>query len=163
MPNATTITVIGNLTADVELTFTQAGVARAKFTVASAERVYDRTTQTWKDGAVMYLQCTAWRSQAENAAESLTKGTRAMVVGPLRQRSFETKEGEKRTVFEVEVEEVGPSLRFATAKVVKPGRTEGTAANAGWGAPVTQAPQPAAGSPWDVPAMAGAGAVNPPF
>lgn len=159
MANETTITIVGNLVADPELRFTGAGVAMVKFTVASTERVYDRTTQAWKDGPALFLQCIAWRTMAENTAESLTRGTRVVVSGVLRQRNYETKEGQKRTVFEIEVEEVGPSLRFATAKVVKPGRTEAPA-DAGWGAP---AAQPATGTPWDVPAMAGAGAATPPF
>lgn len=159
MANETAITIVGNLVADPELRFTTAGVAVVTFTVASTERVYDRATQQWKDGPALFLRCTAWRQMAENVAESLTRGTRVVLSGVLRQRNYDTKEGQKRTAFEVEVEEVGPSLRFATAKPVKPSRTE-AAADAGWGAPA--AAQPTAGSPWDVPAMAGAGA-TPPF
>ena len=160
MANETTITIIGNLVADPELRFISSGVAKVTWTVASTERVFDRATQQWKDGPAMFLRCTAWRAMAENVAETLTRGTRVVVSGVLRQRNYETKEGEKRTVFEVEAEEVGPSLRFATAKVVKAGRAE-AAAGAGWGAPA--AAQPNATGPWNVPAMTGAGAATPPF
>lgn len=117
MAGDTTITVIGNLTADPELKFTQAGAALATFTVASTPRTFDRQTGEWKDGEALFLRCTMWRESAEHAAESLTRGMRVVAQGRLRQRSFETKEGEKRTVVELEVDEIGPSLRYATAKV----------------------------------------------
>ena len=111
----TNLTMIGNLVSDPELRFTPSGAAVAKFTVASTPRYLDKTTNEWKDGDSLFLQCQIWRQAAENVAESLTKGMRVIVSGRLKQRSYETKEGEKRTVFEVEVDEVGPSLRNATA------------------------------------------------
>lgn len=119
MAGDTVITVIGNLTADPELRFTPAGQAVANFTVASTPRTFDRSTNEWKDGEALFLRCNIWREAAENAAESLTRGTRVIVSGRLRQRSYETREGEKRSVVELEVDEVGPSLRYATAKVTK--------------------------------------------
>jgi single-strand DNA-binding protein len=112
----TTITMIGNLVDDPELRFTPSGAAVAKFRVASTPRYLDKATNEWKDGESLFLQCQIWRQAAENVAESLTKGMRVILSGRLKQRSYETKEGEKRTVFEVEVDEVGPSLRSATAK-----------------------------------------------
>ena len=115
----TPITLVGNLTNDPELRFTPSGAAVAKFTVASTPRYMDRQTNEWKDGDTLFLQCQIWRQAAENVAETLTRGMRVIVSGKLKQRSYETKEGEKRTVFEVEVDEVGPSLRNATAKVTK--------------------------------------------
>ena len=121
----TQITLIGNLTNDPELRFTPSGAAVAKFTVASTPRYMDRQTNEWKDGDTLFLQCQIWRQAAENVAESLTRGMRVIVSGRLKQRSYETKEGEKRTVFEVEVDEVGPSLRNATAKVTKTTRAAG--------------------------------------
>ncbi|OXR40285.1 Single-stranded DNA-binding protein [Nocardia cerradoensis] len=117
MAGDTIITVIGNLTAEPELRFTPAGVPVANFTVASTPRVFDRGTNEWKDGGVLFLRCNIWREAAENAAESLTRGSRVIVSGRLKQRSFETREGEKRTVTELDVDELGPSLRYATAKV----------------------------------------------
>jgi len=121
----TTITVVGNLTADPELRFTPSGAAVANFTVASTPRIYDRQSGEWKDGEALFLRCNIWREAAENVAESLTRGSRVIVTGRLKQRSFETREGEKRTVVEVEVEEIGPSLKYATAKVTKSGRGGG--------------------------------------
>lgn len=121
----TVITVIGNLTADPELRFTPAGAAVANFTVASTPRIFDRNTNEWKDGEALFLRCNIWREAAENVAESLTRGSRVIVSGRLKQRSFETREGEKRTVVELEVDEVGPSLRYATAKVNKTSRGVG--------------------------------------
>lgn len=111
------VTVIGNLTNDPELRFTPSGAAVASFTVASSSRVLDRTTNEWKDGETVFMRCSVWRQYAENVAESLTKGTRVIVSGRLKQRSYETREGEKRQVMEVEVDDVGPALRYATAKV----------------------------------------------
>ncbi|MFC9874857.1 single-stranded DNA-binding protein [Nocardia salmonicida] len=119
MAGETVITVIGNLTADPELRFTPAGAAVANFTVASTPRVFDRNTNEWKDGEALFLRCNVWKEAAENVAESLTRGARVIVSGRLKQRSYETREGEKRTVVELEVDEVGPSLRYATAKVSK--------------------------------------------
>jgi single-strand DNA-binding protein len=121
----TTITVVGNLTADPELRFTPSGAAVANFTVASTPRIYDRQSGEWKDGEALFLRCNIWREAAENVAESLTRGARVVVTGRLKQRSFETREGEKRTVMEVEVDEIGPSLRYATAKVNKASRSGG--------------------------------------
>ncbi|MEU4339872.1 single-stranded DNA-binding protein [Nocardia sp. NPDC023852] len=125
MAGDTVITVIGNLTADPELRFTPAGQAVANFTVASTPRVFDRNSNEWKDGEALFLRCNIWREAAENVAESLTRGSRVIVSGRLKQRSYETREGEKRTVVELEVDEVGPSLRYATAKVNKTSRGGG--------------------------------------
>ena len=127
----TQITMIGNLVNDPELRFTPSGAAVAKFTVASTPRYMDRATNEWKDGDTLFLQCQIWRQAAENVAESLTRGMRVIVSGRLKQRSYETKEGEKRTVFEVEVDEVGPSLRNASAKVTKTARPNGGQSSAG--------------------------------
>jgi single-strand DNA-binding protein len=132
----TTITVVGNLTADPELRFTPSGAAVANFTVASTPRIYDRQSGEWKDGEALFLRCNIWREAAENVAESLTRGSRVIVQGRLKQRSFETREGEKRTVFEVEVDEIGPSLRYATAKVNKASRGGGGGGGFGSGGSV---------------------------
>jgi single-strand DNA-binding protein len=121
----TTITIIGNLVGDPELRYTPTGQAVATFRVASTPRFMDRTTNEWKDGDSLFLSCNVWRQAAENVAESLTRGMRVIVSGRLRQRSYETKEGEKRTVYEVEVDEVGPSLRNASAKVTRSSRSGG--------------------------------------
>jgi single-strand DNA-binding protein len=137
----TTITVVGNLTADPELRFTPSGAAVANFTVASTPRIFDRQSSEWKDGEALFLRCSIWREAAENVAESLTRGSRVIVTGRLKQRSFETREGEKRTVFEVEVDEIGPSLRYATAKVNKASRSGG--GGGGFGSGSRQAPAPA--------------------
>ncbi|WP_440713552.1 single-stranded DNA-binding protein [Gordonia sp. FQ] len=115
----TVITVVGNLTADPELRFTASGAPVANFTVASTPRTFDRQTNEWKDGEALFLRCSIWRDAAENVTESLTKGTRVIVQGKLKQRSYETREGERRTVVELEVDEIGPSLRYATAKVTR--------------------------------------------
>jgi single-strand DNA-binding protein len=125
MAGETPITVIGNLTADPELRFTPSGAAVANFTVASTPRTFDRQTNEWKDGEALFLNCSVWRQAAENAAESLVRGMRVIVSGRLKARSYETREGEKRTVFEIDVDEVGPSLRYATAKVTKTSRSGG--------------------------------------
>ncbi|MDR6989108.1 single-strand DNA-binding protein [Paenarthrobacter nitroguajacolicus] len=117
MAGETTITVIGNLTNDPELRFTPSGSAVANFTIASTPRTFDRQANEWKDGETLFLRASVWREAAENVAESLTKGTRVIVSGRLKSRSYETKEGEKRTVIELEVDEIGPSLRYANAKV----------------------------------------------
>ena len=123
MAGDTVITVIGNLTADPELRFTPSGAAVANFTVASTPRQFDRQTNEWKDGEALFLRCSIWREAAENVAESLTRGARVIASGRLKQRSFETREGEKRTVVELEVDEIGPSLKYATAKVNKASRS----------------------------------------
>ncbi len=119
MAGETPITLIGNLTADPELRFTPSGAAVANFTVASTPRTFDRQTNEWRDGDAMFLSCAVWRQAAENVAESLQKGMRVIVSGRLKSRSYETREGEKRTVFEVDVDEIGPALRYATAKVTR--------------------------------------------
>ncbi len=121
----TTITIIGNLVGDPELRYTPTGQAVATFRVASTPRFMDRATNEWKDGDSLFLSCNVWRQAAENVAESLTRGMRVIVSGRLRQRSYETKEGEKRTVYEIEVDEVGPSLRNASAKVTRSSRSGG--------------------------------------
>lgn len=126
MAGDTIITVVGNLTADPELRFTPSGAAVANFTVASTPRNFDRQSGEWKDGEALFLRCNIWREAAENVAESLTRGSRVVVTGRLKQRSFETREGEKRTVVELEVDEIGPSLKYATAKVTKAGRGSGS-------------------------------------
>src|SRR3954447_2650671 len=129
----TTITVVGNLTDDPELRFTPSGQAVAKFRVASTPRFMDKTTNEWKDGEPLFLACTVWRQAAENVAEALQRGARVIVSGRLRQRSYETREGEKRTVIELEVDEIGPSLRYATAKVQKMSRSGGGGGGFGGG------------------------------
>ena len=143
MAGETPITVVGNLTADPELRFTPSGAAVANFTVASTPRTFDRQTNEWKDGEALFLNCSVWRQAAENAAESLTRGMRVVVSGRLKARSYETREGEKRTVFEIDVDEIGPSLKYATAKVTKtqrsgggddPWASSGSGAGAGQGA-----------------------------
>lgn len=121
----TVITIIGNLTQDPELRFTPSGAAVANFTVASTPRQFDRQSNEWKDGETLFMRCSVWRDAAENVAESLTRGSRVIVSGRLKSRSFETKEGEKRTVVELDVDEVGPSLRYASAKVTKTQRGGG--------------------------------------
>ena len=169
MASDTTITVVGNLTADPELRFTPSGAAVANFTVASTPRIYDRQSGEWKDGEALFLRCNIWREAAENVAESLTRGARVIVTGRLKQRSFETREGEKRTVVEVEVDEIGPSLRYATAKVNKASRSGG--GGGGFGGGSRQAsPAPASGGagddPWgSAPASGsfGGGDDEPPF
>src|SRR3712207_8237724 len=122
MAGETVITVIGNLTSDPELRWTPSGAAVANFTIASTPRPLDRQSQEWKDGEPLFLRCSVWRQAAEHVAESLTRGSRVMAQGRLKQRSFDTKEGEKRTVIELEVDEIGPSLRYATATVAKVSR-----------------------------------------
>jgi single-strand DNA-binding protein len=125
MAGETVITVVGNLTDDPELRFTPSGAAVANFTVASTPRIMDRQTNEWKDGDPLFLRCSIWRQAAENLAESLQRGSRVIVTGRLRQRSYESREGEKRTVIELDVEEIGPSLKYATAKVQRMQRSSG--------------------------------------
>ncbi|ANC31460.1 Single-stranded DNA-binding protein [Isoptericola dokdonensis DS-3] len=150
------ITVIGNLVADPELRFTPAGAAVANFAIASTPRTFDRQTNEWRDGQALFMRCSVWRDAAENVAESLRKGQRVIAQGRLTQRSYETREGEQRTVVELEVDEIGPSLRWATAQVQRAGRSGATTAggrDAGTPAP--------AHDPWATPAAALAG--EPPF
>ena len=153
----TNLTMIGNLVSDPELRFTPSGAAVAKFTVASTPRYLDKTTNEWKDGDSLFLQCQIWRQAAENVAESLTKGMRVIVSGRLKQRSYETKEGEKRTVFEVEVDEVGPSLRNATAKVTKVARQTG----GGYTTPAAAAPTASTDDPWSAAPVGGGWSTTP--
>jgi single-strand DNA-binding protein len=133
MAGETTITIIGNLTNDPELRFTPSGAAVANFTVASTPRTFDRQSNDWKDGETLFMRCSVWRDAAENVAESLQRGSRVLVTGRLKSRSYETKEGEKRTVVELDVDEVGPSLRYATAKVNKTTRSGGGGGGGGYG------------------------------
>lgn len=135
MAGETVITVVGNLTADPELRFTPSGAAVANFTVASTPRTFDRQTNEWKDGDALFLRCSIWREAAENVAETLTKGMRVIVQGRLTQRSYETREGEKRTVVELQVDEIGPSLRYASAKVTRAQRSGGGGGGGFGGAP----------------------------
>jgi single-strand DNA-binding protein len=153
----TVITLVGNLVDDPELRFTPSGQAVAKFRIASTPRFMDKATNEWKDGESLFLTCNVWRQAAENVAETLQRGMRVIVQGRLKQRSYETKEGEKRTVFEVEVDEVGPSLRSATAKVNKASRGPGGGGGGGFGG---GAP---ADDPWSTPAAAGGLSDEPPF
>jgi single-strand DNA-binding protein len=125
MAGETLITVVGNLTGDPELRFTPSGAAVANFTIASTPRNFDKNSNEWKDGDTLFLNCSIWRQAAENVAESLQKGMRVVAQGRLKQRSYETREGEKRTVVELDVEEVGPSLKYATAKVARVQRSGG--------------------------------------
>jgi single-strand DNA-binding protein len=191
MAGETPITVVGNLTADPELRFTPSGAAVANFTVASTPRTFDRQTNEWKDGESMFLNCSVWRQAAENAAESLQRGMRVVVTGRLKARSFETREGEKRTVFEIDVDEVGPSLKYATAKVTKTTRSGGQGggggqygggddpwatggqtqsggqqSGGGWGGQQGGQPggQPAqSNDPWATPGAGGGSSDEPPF
>lgn len=155
MAGDTIITVIGNLTADPELRFTPSGAAVASFTIASTPRSFDKATNEWKDGEALFLRCSLWRQPAENACESLTRGMRVIAQGRLQQRSYETREGDKRTVIELTVEEIGPSLKYASAKVNRIARGSDSAAPA--------FTSPPADDPWGAaPAMAGADS-EPPF
>ncbi|HEY5335711.1 MAG TPA: single-stranded DNA-binding protein [Mycobacteriales bacterium] len=163
MAGETVITVVGNLTSDPELRFTPSGAAVANFTVASTPRMLDKATNEWKDGEALFLRCSVWRQAAENVAESLTRGARVIVQGRLKQRSFETKEGEKRTVIELDVDEVGPSLRYATAKVNKASRGGGGSSFGGGAEGGASANND---DPWSTPAPTGGGSAfsdEPPF
>ncbi|NXY92863.1 single-stranded DNA-binding protein [Streptomyces sp. BR123] len=168
MAGETVITVVGNLVDDPELRFTPSGAAVAKFRVASTPRTFDRQTNEWKDGESLFLTCSVWRQAAENVAESLQRGMRVVVQGRLRQRSYEDREGVKRTVFELDVEEVGPSLKNATAKVTKTtgrggqggygGGQQGGGGGGGWGGAPSGGPQGGGGpsdDPWASSAPAG--------
>ena len=172
MAGDTVITVIGNLTADPELRFTPSGAAVANFTVASTPRTFDRQTNEWKDGEALFLRCNIWREAAENVAESLTRGARVIVSGRLKQRSFETREGEKRTVVELEVDEIGPSLKYATAKVNKASRSGGGGGGFGGGGGSSRQPAQSGGGaaasedPWGSAPASGSfagGDDEPPF
>jgi single-strand DNA-binding protein len=154
MAGDTIITVVGNLTADPELRFTPSGAAVANFTVASTPRQFDKQSGEWKDGEALFMRCNIWRQAAENVAETLTRGSRVIVSGRLKQRSYETREGEKRTVVELEVEEVGPSLRYATAKVNKFSRGSGGGGFGGGGGGSAGGPSD---DPWGSAPAAGSG------
>jgi len=182
MAGETIITVVGNLVDDPELRFTPSGAAVANFRIASTPRTFDRQTNEWKDGDALFLTCSVWRQAAENVAESLQRGMRVVVQGRLKSRQYETREGEKRTVFEIDVEEVGPSLKYATAKVTRAQRSGGGGGGGGYsggGAPAggddpwaSPAPSQGAGQsfgggqaapandPWAAP---GVGSEEPPF
>jgi single-strand DNA-binding protein len=183
MAGETVITVVGNLVDDPELRFTPSGAAVANFRIASTPRTFDKQTNEWKDGDALFLSCSVWRQAAENVAESLQRGMRVIVQGRLKQRSYETREGEKRTVVELEVDEVGPALAFATAKVTRASRSGGGGGYSGggggqarpqqsgggndpWATPAPQQsggggqPAPAGNDPWGAP---GVGSDEPPF
>jgi single-strand DNA-binding protein len=159
MAGETVITVVGNLTADPELRFTPSGAAVASFTIASTPRTFDRNSNEWKDGEALFLRCSIWRQAAENVAESLQRGMRVVAQGRLKQRSYETREGEKRTVFEIDVDEVGPSLKNATAKVTKASRSGGS--SDGGSNSYAAGANTTANDPWATPAPVGAGAPQP--
>ncbi|WP_322479145.1 single-stranded DNA-binding protein [Nesterenkonia sp. HG001] len=156
MANDTFITVTGNLTADPELRFTKSGVAVTNFTVASTSRRWDRQRNEYVDEEPLFVRCNVWREMAENVAETLTKGARALVHGRMKASTFDTKEGDRRTVWEVDVEEVGPALRFATARVQRAGRNNGGGST--WGGHQTTTAV-ATGAGWDTPPVGG----EPPF
>jgi single-strand DNA-binding protein len=166
MAGETIITVVGNLTADPELRYTQNGLAVANFTIASTPRTFDRQANEWKDGEALFLRASVWREFAEHVSQSLSKGSRVIAQGRLKQRSFETQQGEKRTVIELEVDEIGPSLRYATAQVTRAqgggaGRSSGgqgggfgqpqQVAEEPWGQPAQQAQPAAGGDVWGAP------------
>jgi single-strand DNA-binding protein len=155
MAGETVITVVGNLTADPELRYTQSGLAVANFTIASTPRSFDRASNEWKDGEALFLRASVWREFAEHVAGSLTKGSRVIVSGRLKQRSYETKEGEKRTSIELEVDEIGPSLRYATASITRAQSSSRGGASSGndepWAASAPAAVPPASGDVWNSP------------
>ena len=158
MAGETVITVVGNLVDDPELRFTPSGAAVASFRIASTPRTFNRQTNAWEDGDSLFLTCSAWRQMAENVAESLQRGNRVVVQGRLKQRSYETREGEKRTVFELDVDEVGPSLKYATAKATKTSRSGGGFGDGGGGGGGQGGRGAGGGDPWATgPAAAGAG------
>jgi single-strand DNA-binding protein len=151
MAGETTITVVGNLVDDPELRFTPSGAAVANFRIASTPRTFDRQSNEWKDGDALFLSCSVWRQAAENVAESLQRGMRVVVQGRLKSRTYEDREGQKRTVFEIEVEEVGPSLKYATAKVSRATRLGGGGGGFGGGAPQGGSGGAPADDPWATP------------
>ncbi|MBC9732409.1 single-stranded DNA-binding protein [Nocardioides marmotae] len=157
MAGETVITVVGNLVDDPELRFTPSGAAVANFRIASTPRTFDKQTNEWKDGDALFLSCSVWRQAAENVAESLQRGMRVVVQGRLKSRQYETREGEKRTVFEIEVEEVGPSLKYATAKVTRAQRSGGGGGGGGFSGGGGGAPSGGGDDPWATPAPAQGG------
>jgi single-strand DNA-binding protein len=165
MAGETIITVVGNLTADPELRYTQGGLAVANFTIASTPRTFDRQANEWKDGEALFLRASCWREFAEHVAGSLTKGSRVIATGRLKQRSYETKEGEKRTSMELEIDEIGPSLRYATASITRAQSNRGAVGGGGnsfggggqqsggdaWAPSAPAAPQGGGGDVWNTP------------
>lgn len=168
MAGETVITVVGNLTADPELRYTQSGVAVANFTIASTPRTFDRASNEWKDGDALFLRASVWREFAEHVAGSLTKGMRVIAQGNLRQRNYETREGERRSSIELDVQEIGPSLRYATAQVTRSAAPAGGFGGGRSGAPqqipggAPQAAPQSAGEPWATPGSTGADAWSTP-
>ena len=152
MAGETVITVVGNLVDDPELRFTPSGAAVANFRIASTPRTFDRQSNEWKDGDALFLTCSVWRQAAENVAESLQRGMRVVVQGRLKSRQYETREGEKRTVFEIDVEEVGPSLKYATAKVTRTTRSGGGGGFSGGGGGAQGGGGQGGDDPWSTPA-----------
>jgi len=165
MAGDTVITVVGNLTADPELRFTPSGAAVASFTIASTPRSFDKNTNEWKDGEALFLRCSLWRQAAENAAESLTRGMRVIAQGRLQQRSYETREGEKRTVIELQVDEIGPSLKYASAKVNRTQRGSTTGGGFGSSGSDSGGASAPADDPWGSAPTTGGPALSdePPF
>ena len=184
MAGETTITIVGNLVDDPELRFTPSGAAVANFRIASTPRTFDKQANEWKDGEALFLSCSVWRQAAENVAESLQRGMRVVIQGRLKSRTFETREGERRTVFEIDVDEVGPSLKYATAKVTKTTRSGGgssggynssssgddpwasQSSGGGWGGQQGGGQQgggQGAGDPWATGASPGGSSDDPPF
>jgi len=158
MAGETTITIVGNLVDDPDLRFTPSGAAVANFRIASTPRTFDKQTNEWKDGETLFMTCAVWRQAAENVAESLQRGMRVLVQGRLKARSFETREGEKRTVFEIDVDEVGPSLRNATAKVTRASRSGGDGGYSGSSSPAAgQQSNQGGNDPWATSAPVGGG------
>ncbi len=164
MATEPTLTVIGNLTSDPELKFTGSGAAVANFTIASTPRVFDRTTNEWRDGDALFLRCSVWREYAENVAETLKRGNRVLAQGRLRQRTYENRDGERRTVVEMDIDEIGPALRFATASVYRAQR-EGAAPRSADAQRIEAPAEPveAAAAPRGDLVGAGVGAAAPPF
>jgi single-strand DNA-binding protein len=166
MAGDTSITIAGNLVDDPQLRYTPAGQAVANFRIASTPRFFDKASNEWKDGDALFLGCNVWRQAAENVAESLARGMRVIVQGRLKQRSYETKEGEKRTVYEVEVDEIGPSLKNASAKVIKTTRSSGGGGASYGGGQAAQGQRqqsPAADDPWAAPGADAGFSDEPPF
>ena len=155
MSGDTVLTIIGNCVADPEMRFTPSGAAVANFVVASTPRLFDRQSNEWKDGETLFMRCSIWKDAAENVTESLTRGTRVIVTGRLKSRSYDTKEGEKRTVMELEVDEIGPSLKYATAKVDRTQRGSGNGGN--------QSTPARSSAPADDPWASTSGSSEPPF
>ena len=163
MAGETTITVVGNLTADPELRYTQSGVPVVNFTVASTPRAFDKNSGEWKDGEALFLRCSLWRSYAENVAGSLTKGMRVIVQGNLKQRNYETREGERRSSFELDVVEIGPALRYATAEITRTTQMSAGPTQSTFPQPHAAAPTDAAQSTQDAWATPGMFSEDSPF